>query len=89
MGQETPHWRVTSGFYRNIAPDSGAALHLRHRNRVGKRQDAGQRDHDVLAEWISEESRDRRHLFEGQEAGEDRTALNSSSLALGTLCVSV
>ena len=35
MGQETPHWRVTRGFYRNIALDSGAALHLRHRNRVG------------------------------------------------------
>jgi hypothetical protein len=35
MGQETPHWGVTSGLYRNIAPDSGAALHLRHRNRVG------------------------------------------------------
>jgi hypothetical protein len=84
MGQETPHWRVTSGFYRNIAPDSGAALHLRHRNRVGKRQDAGQRDHDALAEWISEESRDRHHLLEGQETGEDRTASDFYSLALET-----
>jgi hypothetical protein len=89
MGQETPHWRVTSGFYRNIALDSGAALHLRHRNRVGKRQDAGQRDRDALAEWISEESRDRHPLREGQEPGEDRTASVSPSLVLGTLSVAV